>query len=112
MPESVRDRPTKAHEHVFLLAKSERYYYDAGAVVEIGEKETRNVRTVWTIPMRPYSGSHFAVMPPNLVRRCIQAGCPKGGIVLDPFFGSGTTGEVAEAEGRLGFRSARALSNF
>jgi DNA modification methylase len=63
-------------------------------------KDTRNKRNVWTIPTRPYSGSHYAVMPPALVEPCIKAGCPAGGIVLDPFGGSGTVAEVAESLGR------------
>jgi DNA modification methylase len=141
MPESVRDRCTKAHEYVFLLTKSERYYYDADAVSEAvacvrgpgnkrplkgveedGEKhrtraglhkaaerwreqgppESRNRRSVWTVTTKPYSGAHFAVMPSDLVEPCIKAGCPEGGIVLDPFAGSGTTLAVAAELGRSG----------
>ena len=56
----------------------------------------RNIRTVWTIPTKPYPGAHFAVFPPELVTPCIKAGCPEGGTVLDPFAGSGTVGHVAE----------------
>lgn len=67
---------------------------------KITVKDTRNRRSVWTIPTRPYSGAHFAVMPSALVRLCILAGCPEGGTVLDPFFGSGTVGQVAERLGR------------
>jgi DNA modification methylase len=116
MPESCRDRPTKAHEYVFLLAKSARYAYDAGAIREAvqvstiersrygqlaGDNETgRNKRSVWTIPTLPYSGAHFATMPEALVEPCILAGCPVGGLVLDPFLGSGTVGAVAERLGR------------
>ena len=131
MPESVQDRCTKAHEYVFLLAKSERYYYDAEAVSEaatgrecgnvqatkaarsgdqkhrtaanlhaIAAAETRNRRSVWTVTTKPYSGAHFAVMPPDLVEPCIKAGCPEGGTVLDPFAGSGTTLAVAAELGR------------
>ncbi len=105
MPESVRDRPTKAHEYLFLLSKSKRYYYDLGAVREPvgGMVETRNRRSVWTVPTRPYSGAHFACYPPDLIRPCVIAGCPPGGMVLDPFFGSGTTGMVAESLGRCWF---------
>lgn len=132
MPESVRDRCTKAHEYVFLLAKSERYFYDAEAVSEAAAHAgktvktngaagmegfgdgmrtragfargivvgpTRNRRSVWTITTKPYSGAHFAVMPPDLVELCIKAGCPEGGTVLDPFTGSGTTAEVARRYG-------------
>jgi DNA modification methylase len=163
MPESVTDRCTKSHEYVFLLSKSERYYYDQEALKEPvaedtearyergrsnghkyadggpgnqtiakgfdhmkksgnknkrwGANETtirtdgsgivetqrgipwegsvRNKRSVWTITTKPYSGAHFAVMPADLVKPCIMAGCREGGVVLDPFSGSGTTAMVA-----------------
>jgi len=131
MPESVTDRPTKAHEYLFLLTKSARYYFDADAVREAaiyegtvakasnpdtaknGQKGTygatafgftqhdtvvgagRNLRSVWIIATRPYPGAHFAVFPPELPERCIKAGCPEGGVTLDPFAGSGTVGMVA-----------------
>jgi len=129
MPESVRDRCTKAHEYIFLLAKSERYHFDSEAIAEEavqagrvrqdrvgGEKyvegvkhsdgaiftgsATRNKRSVWTVNIKPYSGAHFATFPPELIRPCIRAGAPVGGMVLDPFGGSGTTGQVAIEEGR------------
>ncbi|MFA4986789.1 MAG: site-specific DNA-methyltransferase [Candidatus Brocadiia bacterium] len=136
MPESVKDRCTKSHEYIFLLAKSGRYYYDADAIKEIsaypkpdgkardslkryenesGRKDsgrkangqgyyrsdnTRNKRSVWTVATQPYKEAHFATFPPALITPCILAGCPQGGTVLDPFAGSGTTGEVAEACGR------------
>ncbi len=188
MPESVTDRPTKSHEYLFLLTKSERYYYNAAAIAEpvsiamldqmaqgydgLGLKDyesagvqnpssvkariianarrkneqsddrrkagfndrwdsaeerrrelqqngkyseldrsamrfggapgapTRNRRTVWTIPTMPYAGAHFATMPEALVEPCILAGCPLGGLVFDPFVGSGTVGAVAERLGR------------
>ena len=154
MPESVTDRCTKAHEYIFLLSKSARYFYDAKAVKEratsidedgnhvwtgrpvsemgkpqhhemreadpskrslgLGEVKgapglrscgysddgKRNRRSVWTVATKPYSGAHFAVYPPELIRPCIRAGCPEGGTVLDPFNGSGTTGAVATQENR------------
>src|SRR5690606_10216857 len=209
MPESVRDRPTKAHEYIFLMSKSPRYYYDADAIREpyarlwneknggsfakpnheeaqakkvsgalnhrgsypMPNPKGRNKRTVWSIPTKPFKGAHFAVFPPDLIEPCILAGAPekacphcggpwgrvterktidkegwgpskknpreylgeetifkKGygragdpivytvgwkptcqcegndgsgrGVVLDPFFGSGTTGVVAEKHGR------------
>lgn len=131
MPESVTDRPTKAHEYLFLLAKSQRYYFDADAVREPHSREWasetvgpgymtaqqgrndggkrqgteqntagRNIRSVWTIATQPYPGAHFATFPPKLVEPCVKAGCPEGGIVLDPFAGSGTTGLVANRLGR------------
>jgi DNA modification methylase len=105
MPESVRDRCTKAHEYLFMLAKSERYYFDAAAIAEPSANqtdamETRNKRSVWTVPTASYSGAHFATFPPDLIRPCIRAGCPVGGTVLDPFNGAGTTGLVCIEEGR------------
>lgn len=157
MPESVTDRPTSAHEHIFLMAKSERYYFDADAVAEpcspntharlsqdvqsqigsfranggaktngpmkaVGRKmakagsgvknndsmdsalaimpDVRNCRNVWTIPTAAFSDAHFATFPPALVERCIKAGCPRGGTVLDPFGGSGTTALVADRLGK------------
>lgn len=137
MPESVTDRPTKAHEYLFLIAKSERYYYDAEAIKEPQSQTTfdrfkngctrkpskkhigtegeclaghdtatailengRNKRSVWTVPSSAYPESHFATFPPDLIKPCILAGCPVGGTVLDPFGGSGTTGQVALELGR------------
>jgi DNA modification methylase len=128
MPESVTDRCTKAHEYIFLLSKSAKYYYDSEAIAEessgltggrfgAGGKEvgrlrqdsarprpedngTRNKRSVWTVTTKPYKGAHFATFPPDLIRPCILAGCQIGGTVLDPFGGSGTTAQVAIEEGR------------
>jgi len=141
MPESVKDRCTKAHEYIFLLSKSPRYYYDYEAVLEpvsdkslkraeygwdcdrpstknaslggdgihtekMGERFVnpagRNRRSVWTIPTSPYRGAHYATFPPKLIEPMILAGCPAGGIVLDPFVGSGTTVMVANHLGRKG----------
>jgi len=128
MPESVTDRCTKAHEYVFLLSKSARYYYDADAIKEpsvepprereknngesavetkmrghdcnCGNDGTRNKRDVWTVATHPYPEAHFATFPPELIKPCIKAGCPEQGIVLDPFMGSGTTAEVCCNHGR------------
>jgi len=127
MPESVQDRCTKAHEYIFLLTKSQKYYYDIDALKEPVEnmgkprkfrdgdsfatlrndegriyipKEDRNKRSVWTVPVKPYAGAHFAVFPSDLIEPCIMAGAPVGGIVLDPFMGSGTTAQVAQNLGR------------
>lgn len=149
MPESVTDRCTKAHEYIFLLSKSPRYYFDQGAMKEDAVGKTlhdltgpgyaapgqapnsgnrkalrsdiesrhrsqirggqslqaepdgrRNRRSVWTVATKPYSGAHFATFPPELIEPCILAGAPAGGVVLDPFFGSGTTGEVSQRLGR------------
>jgi DNA modification methylase len=128
MPESVTDRCTKAHEYVFLLTKSARYFYDAAAIAEEAERGDagsrfdqgktarhqldrqasgariddgrRNARSVWPIATQPYSGAHFATMPPALAERCIKAGSKPGDIVLDPFGGAGTTGLVADRLGR------------
>jgi DNA modification methylase len=166
MPESVQDRCTKAHEYIFLLSKSKKYYFDNDAIKEpiqdesalrllrgisdshknvngapgqtphsmnkprtnvrkefdssmggggtgfIGHSgyknaegelmvnENRNKRSVWTVTTKPYSGAHFAVFPSDLIEPCILAGAPVGGIVLDPFMGSGTTAQVAQNLGR------------
>jgi len=134
MPESVRDRCTKAHEQIFLLSKSPRYYFDSEAIKEpvaessvarlaqptlaqqkglervpgktngnmkaVGNGETRNRRSVWTVTTKPFRGAHFATFPPDLIEPCILAGCPVGGTVLDPFGGSGTTAGVAIKHGR------------
>ena len=136
MPESVRDRCTKAHEYVFLLSKSDKYFFNKEGMQEAavgGSKgaassfkrtnskrgladvcpaspmpthrsdrkdvrydgPTRNRRSVWTVATRPYKGAHFATFPPDLIEPCIMAGSAAGGIVLDPFMGSGTTAAVA-----------------
>lgn len=171
MPESVTDRCTKAHEYLFLLSKSERYYWDAEAMrepaewgppgnkthrhttlaeqgdsmftgksglVKYAERQRskrdsfkreaskraevipgqtvgthradrdeseydtgmRNRRSVWTVPTQPYSGAHFAVFPAALIEPCILAASRPGDVVLDPFMGSGTTAQVAQALGR------------
>jgi DNA modification methylase len=159
MPESVTDRPTKAHEYIFLLTKSPRYFFDQEAVREsalwerwgdqtngkhegsksaagwIGSRSKaelrsgrvgryqeramygegdgttprkvldepqlgRNIRSVWEIATQPYPEAHFATYPEALVERCLKAGCPEGGIALDPFGGSGTTALVARKLGR------------
>jgi DNA modification methylase len=138
MPESVTDRPTKSHEHIWLMSKAPRYYYDAEAIREpqsegtherfgknpapstrrklaepgsgtknnssfdaamvsmISADGARNARDVWTIATSSFPEAHFATFPPELAERCIKAGCPKDGTVLDPFGGSGTTGLVAD----------------
>ena len=180
MPESVRDRCTKAHEYLFLLTKSERYFYDFEAMKEPvsggaharranngvgfghgtdrdergrgrqtwktpdgwdtrkgagahgsfhkdgrekGRKladpgqgvknnssfdaasagdlvDSRNRRSVWSIPTESYSGAHFAAFPQALVEPCILAGSRPGDIVFDPFLGSGTVAQVAQRLGR------------
>jgi site-specific DNA-methyltransferase (adenine-specific) len=130
MPESVQDRCTKAHEYIFLLSKSPKYYFDNKSIEEdakwerwgdqtenkkhigtaghLGGKslselpirDKKNKRSVWTVATKPYAGAHFATFPPELILPCILAGCPKGGVVLDPFGGSGTTAAVAMEEGR------------
>lgn len=101
-PESVKDRPTRAHEYVFLLTRSEHYYYDYAAAREPanGGGRLRNRRTVWSINTEAFPGAHFATFPPALVEPCLLAGSEPGDLVLDPFFGSGTVGEVALALGR------------
>ena len=96
MPESVRDRCTKSHEYIFLLSKSQNYYFDVDAIKE----PTRRKRSVWTVNNKPYKGAHFAVFPPDLIEPCIRAGSKEGDIVLDPFMGSGTTAMVAKSLNR------------
>jgi len=161
MPESVQDRCTKAHEYIFLLSKSQKYYFDNEAIAEplaassvarlaqptlaqqagsdrvpgktngnmkaVGprfggdkygdddseksrtksgnewagnETGRRNKRSVWTVTTKPYKGAHFATFPPDLIEPCILAGAPAGGVVIDPFMGSGTTAAVALQHGR------------
>ena len=97
MPESVKDRPTKSHEYVFLFSKSLKYYYDYESIQELSG---RNRRTVWSIPTEPFPGAHFATFPPKLVEPCIIAGSRPGDWILDPFFGSGTVGIVGEQQHR------------
>lgn len=157
MPESVTDRCTKAHEYIFLLSKSERYYFDSKAIQEEanydgrkdlinhgsakystpsgwdtpkgshngkignyqngkktqtfagGEHErwqrnesgefVRNKRSVWNVSTKPFSGAHFATFPEDLILPMMLAGCPQGGVVLDPFMGAGTTALVAKKNG-------------
>lgn len=127
MPESAKDRCTRAHEYIFLLTKSPRYYFNAEAIKEketcgrkrgpalhadaistngnagLARREStgrRNKRSVWTVTPKPFKGAHFATFPPDLIEPCILAGSPEGGIVLDPFGGAGTTGLVSVKEGR------------
>ena len=130
MPESVTDRCTKAHEYVFLMSKSQQYYYDNEAIKErtltkdnsnrnrditklnntpgrtkmmglkTNDYDNRNKRSVWTVATQPFKEDHFAVFPPNLIKPMVLAGCPTGGVVLDPFVGSGTTAIVARELGR------------
>jgi DNA modification methylase len=78
MPESVTDRPTKAHEYIFLMSKSQRYFYDAEAIRE--PNNGRNRRDVWTVTTKPYKGAHFATFPEDLVEPCIQAGTSARGV--------------------------------
>ena len=92
MPESVKDRPTRAHEYLFLFSKSPKYYYDTAA---IREANGRNRRTVWSIPTEPFNGGHFATFPTKLIEPCLLAGSKPGDWLLDPFFGAGTLGLVA-----------------
>lgn len=96
-PESVKDRPTRSHEYIFMFSKSERYYFDRDAIMEPALDKTqvaKNRRTLWNINTEAYPGSHFAVYPRALVRLCVLAGSKVDDRVLDPFFGSGTTGVV------------------
>ena len=129
MPESVRDRCTKAHEYLFLLSKSKNYYYDNEAIKEPAKDwgtrdrskgkyhnpgtglsphsgleksyEKKNKRSVWTVNKKPYKGAHFATYPRELIEPCIRAGSKRGDVILDPFMGSGTTAMTAKELGRF-----------
>ena len=103
IPESVKDRPTSSHEHIFLFSKQPKYYYDFESIKEKiinldnnGGYEHRNKRDVWSIRVASYPGSHCATFPMELITPCIKAGSPEGGLVLDPFMGSGTVAEAAK----------------
>ena len=97
MPESTKDRPTSCHEKIWLITKSKKYYYDADAIkVPTKDNSLKNIRNVWTVTTKPCKDAHFATFPKDLAEPCIKAGCPEGGVVLDPFGGSGTTGIVAK----------------
>ena len=97
--------PNKTHEK----ERPKGYYKGKWSCPEKGSRhdgsfkairEKRNKRNVWTIPTKPFKDAHFATFPPKLIEPCIKAGCPEGGIVLDPFGGSGTTGIVAALNNR------------
>lgn len=96
MPESVKDRPTRSHEYLFMMTKSEKYYYDVESVKESTGTSKRNRRSVWDVNTQPFPKAHFATFPTELVRPCILAGSKPGDLVLDPFFGSGTVGVVCQ----------------
>jgi len=95
-PESVKDRPTRSHEFVFLFSKSEQYFYDPDAIMENGSEGKKNRRTVWSLNTEPFKGAHFAVFPSRLVELCVLAGTKEKDFVLDPFLGSGTVGAVSK----------------
>lgn len=100
-PESVKDRPARAHEYVFLFSKSQDYFYDCGATKQPAlNGALRNLRTVWSINTEPFSEAHFATFPRALVVPCLLAASKPGDLVLDPFFGSGTVGEVCASLSR------------
>lgn len=101
MPESVKDRPTRSHEYIFLFSKSEKYLYNWHATRELTDGGGyRNRRSVWSVNTKPFAGAHFATFPPDLIRPCILASSNVGDFVLDPFFGSGTVGVVCQEEER------------
>ena len=129
MPESVTDRCTKAHEDIFLLSKSPKYYFDNEAIKipvkqEWGTRDRTsgkyhndgtglsphsgleksytkaNKRSVWSVTTKPFKGAHFATYPEDLIVPCVLAGCVEGGLVLDPFMGAGTTALVSKKLGR------------
>ena len=103
IPESVKDRPTSSHEHIFLFSKQPKYYFDSKSIKEKienldnnGGYEHRNKRDVWSVRVASYPGSHCATFPMELITPCIKAGSPEGGLVLDPFMGTGTVAEAAK----------------
>ena len=130
MPEPVKDRCTKSHEHIFMFTKSPHYYFDSEAIREprvsssnnhqFGGKKyndpnnpiyaspgsiyksdgKRNKRDVWFIPTQPFAGSHFAVMPEAVAEPCILSTSKEGDVVFDPFFGAGTVGVVSKRNNR------------
>jgi DNA modification methylase len=125
MPESVRDRCTKAHEYIFLLTKNPQYYFDNEAIkypatstdntnrdrdttklnntpgrqkmmgLKKNDYTMANKRSVWSVATKPFKGAHFATYPMELIKPCVLAGSKIGDIVFDPFMGSGTTAQVA-----------------
>lgn len=96
MPESVKDRPTRSHEYIFMLTKAEKYDYDYKAVMEQNGGKPRNRRSVWDVNTQPFPDAHFATFPLALIEPCILASTKVGDYVLDPFFGAGTVGAVCE----------------
>lgn len=101
MPESVKDRPTRSHEHIFMLTKSDRYHYDWDAMREGADAGgLRSRRSVWNVNTKGFAGAHFATFPPELIRPCILASSEPDDFVLDPFFGAGTVGLVCREENR------------
>jgi DNA modification methylase len=98
-PESVKDRPTRAHEYLFLLSREKKYHYNYLSILDKTEKNEnnryRNKRTVWVINTESNPWNHFAMFPESLVEPCILAGSDEEDSVLDPFCGSGTVGVVA-----------------
>ena len=105
--ESVRDRMVRSHEYFFHLTKSKRYYFDTDAVKEptADGTGTRYRRTVWQVGVNTRRSSHTAAFPDDLIAPCILSSCPEGGVVIDPFMGSGTVGRVAKRLNRqyIGF---------
>jgi site-specific DNA-methyltransferase (cytosine-N4-specific) len=96
MPESVKDRPNRSHEYLFMFSKSEHYYYNYEASKEPANGGTRNRRSVWDINTQPFADAHFATFPPSLVEPCLTISTRPKDFVLDPFFGSGTVGVVCQ----------------
>jgi site-specific DNA-methyltransferase (cytosine-N4-specific) len=101
-PESVKDRPTRNHEFLFLFSKSEKYLYNYHEVQQPNDRGDgrKALRSVWSVNTEPFPDAHFACFPPALIQPCILAGSNEDDLVLDPFFGSGTVGQVARLLGR------------
>jgi site-specific DNA-methyltransferase (cytosine-N4-specific) len=95
--ESVKDRPTHAHEYLFMFAKNQHYYYDRTAMLS---PTGANIQSVWKIGGTPFTGAHCAVFPPELIEPIVIASCPQEGVIFDPFGGAGTVGLVARQHER------------
>src|SRR3954468_13541518 len=99
-PDPVDDRPECTYEHVLLLSKRAHYYFDEAVLRERGAYGQRPGRDVWTTKPSNERTEHTAMFPVELAAKCLAAGSPRGGSVLDPFGGLGTTALAAAQEER------------
>ena len=96
----AKDRIGGKHKDLFDPLSKANVASRIGRKRAVGNPERRNLRNVWAISTQPFAQAHFATMAPRLAEVCIKAGCRRGGTVLDPFAGAGTTGLVASRLGR------------